>query len=129
MIRGLTILLVFQSLGEIASRLITGIVPGPVVGMVLLVIYLVSRKQISTSIALAADGLLAHLAIFFVPAAVGVMLYLGTLKDAGVGVFIAIVLSTISAIAVTALTIKALSRVVHPAPPEIEAVSLPRGDQ
>ncbi len=110
MIRGLAILLVFQSLGEVLSGFLRGAVPGPVIGMVLLFVFLVIRKSISESISVAADGLLAHLSIFFIPAAVGVMLYAGTLAQSSAAWILAIVFSTIGAIATTALVLRLLSR-------------------
>ncbi len=106
MIRGLALLLIFQSLGEVLTRTIHGVIPGPVIGMMLLFVFLVWRKHIAPSIAVAADSLLSHLAIFFIPAAVGVMLYLGTLVDAGAAWLLAIIFSTVGAIAVTALIMK-----------------------
>lgn len=110
MIRGLAILLIFQSLGEGLTRFIHGLIPGPVMGMILLLAFLVLRKKIAPSIAVAADGLLAHLAIFFIPAAVGVMLYITTLKSAGAAWLLAILFSTAGAIAVTALLLKWLTK-------------------
>lgn len=61
MICGLAILLIFQFFGEVVTRFIRGPIPGPVIGMILLLVYLVAKKKIAPSIALAADGLLAHL--------------------------------------------------------------------
>lgn len=110
MIRGLAILLIFQSIGEVLTKFIHGVLPGPVIGMILLLVFLVLRKNIAPSIALAADGLLAHLAIFFIPAAVGVMLYIGTLRSAGAAWLLAILLSTVGAITVTALLLKWLTK-------------------
>ena len=109
MIRGLAILLIFQSLGEVLTRTIHGLIPGPVIGMMLLFAFLVWRKHIAPSIAMAADSLLAHLAIFFIPAAVGVMLYVGALAEAGAAWLLAILFSTAGAIAVTALIMKHFS--------------------
>jgi holin-like protein len=106
MIRGLAILLIFQSTGEVATRLIHGLIPGPVIGMILLLVFLVAKKKISPSIAIAADGLLAHLAIFFIPAAVGVMLYVTELTSAGAAWLLAILLSTAASMAITALLLK-----------------------
>ena len=110
MIRGLAILLIFQSIGEVVTKFIHGVLPGPVIGMILLLAFLVVRKKIAASIAIAADGLLAHLAIFFIPAAVGVMLYIGTLRSAGAAWLLAIVFSTVGAITVTALLMKWLTK-------------------
>lgn len=109
MLRGLTILLIFQSIGEVTTKFIHGVIPGPVIGMILLFAFLLWRRKIAPSIATAADSLLAHLAIFFIPAAVGVMLYVGTLADAGAAWLLAILLSTVGAITVTALLLKKLT--------------------
>jgi holin-like protein len=106
MIRGLAILLVFQSLGEVATKFIHGLIPGPVIGMILLLAFLVWQKKIAPSISIAADGLLAHLAIFFIPAAVGVMLYVRELSSAGVAWFLAIILSTAVSMTIAALLLK-----------------------
>jgi holin-like protein len=110
MIKGLAILLVFQSVGELASRLLQGAMPGPVLGLILLLVFLVANKDISVSIATAADGLLAHLSIFFIPAAVGVMLYASTLAETGAAWVLAILLSTVAAITTTAVVLRALSK-------------------
>jgi holin-like protein len=114
MIRGLAILLIFQSIGEVASRFLRGAIPGPVIGLVLLFIFLVARKRIDDGIAIsvmtAADGLLAHLSIFFIPAAVGVMLYVSALTQSGMAWILAIALSTVAAITTTALVLRWLSK-------------------
>ena len=110
MIQGLAVLLVFQSLGELASRLLQGAMPGPVLGLILLLVFLVSKKSISPSISAAADGLLAHLSIFFIPAAVGVMLYASTLAQSGAAWVLAILLSTVAAITTTALVLRTFSK-------------------
>jgi holin-like protein len=110
MIKGLAVLLLFQSLGELASRLLQGAMPGPVLGLILLLVFLVANKNISSSVATAADSLLAHLSIFFVPAAVGVMLYASALAETGAAWVLAILLSTVAAITTTALALRALCK-------------------
>ncbi|MDX2217425.1 MAG: CidA/LrgA family protein [Burkholderiales bacterium] len=106
MLRGLALLLVFQSLGEVAVRATGMAVPGPVVGMVLLFIFLVVRKQPPESLSQAADGLLSHLAIFYIPAAVGVMLYAKPLAEQGIAWIAAILVSTLGAMLLPALLLK-----------------------
>ena len=112
MLRGLTVLLVFQSLGEIIARMAQGVVPGPVIGMVLLLALLIVRQRahgvIPESISQAADGLLAHLSIFFIPAAVGVMLYASALRESVLAWTLAIALSTVAALVTTALVLRGL---------------------
>ncbi|HSV70886.1 MAG TPA: CidA/LrgA family protein [Methylibium sp.] len=121
MIQGLATLLLFQSLGEVIAQLSGAPVPGPVIGLVLLLAFLVVRQRRGLAdwapLAQAADGLLAHLSIFFIPAAVGVMLYWEPLAREGLAWIAAIVASTVASIAVTAWFLK--DRL--PAPPDEEA--------
>lgn len=110
MIQGLAALLLFQSLGEVIAQLSGAPVPGPVIGLVLLLAALVWRQRRGAGewapLAQAADGLLAHLSIFFIPAAVGVMLYWEPLAREGLAWVVAIVASTVATIAVTAAYLK-----------------------
>lgn len=110
MIQGLALLLLFQSLGEALAQLTHAPVPGPVIGLVLLLAALVLRARRGHAewapLAQAADGLLAHLSIFLIPAAVGVMLYWEPLAREGLAWIAAIVASTVAAIAVTAWFLK-----------------------
>jgi holin-like protein len=105
-LKGVAVLLVFQSIGEVVAHFTRGVVPGPVLGMVLLLIFLVARKKIEPAIAQAADGLLANLSVFFIPAAVGVMLYASSLQQSVLAWTLAIILSTIAAITTTALCLR-----------------------
>jgi holin-like protein len=109
-IQGLAVLLLFQSLGEALAHLTHAPVPGPVIGLLLLFSALVVQRRRGKAewvpLAQAADGLLAHLSIFFVPAAVGVMLYWEPLAREGLAWIVAIVASTVAAIAVTALFLR-----------------------
>lgn len=111
MIRGLAALLLFQSLGEAIAQLGGAPVPGPVLGLVALLALLVWRqrraKPAFAALEQAADGLLAHLSIFFIPAAVGVMLYWEPLAREGLAWLVAIVASTVAAIAATAWFLRA----------------------
>ena len=59
-------------------------------------------------LAVAADGLLKHLSLLFVPAGVGVMLHASRLADEWLAIAVALVASTVAAIAATALTMRAL---------------------
>jgi holin-like protein len=110
MLAGLTWLLVFQCLGE-ALVYLTGLpVPGPVVGMLLLFVGLRVRGTIPLALSTAATGLLQHLSLLFVPAGVGVMLHFGRVADEWPAIVAAIVASTVLAIAVTAIVMRALVR-------------------
>lgn len=109
MISGLVQILLFQSLGELASKFILPTLPGPVIGLVLLIAWLVFRKGISDELALVADGFSQYLGLLFVPAAVGVVLFLPQLKANALAIASALVGSVILTIATSAIVVRFLS--------------------
>ena len=104
-LRGLAWLLALQSLGELLARGLHLPFPGPVVGMVLLLVAL-WWEPVRAPVAACADFLLAHLSLLFVPVGVGVITHLGLLAEYGVRMLAVIVLSTWVGIAVTALVLR-----------------------
>ena len=106
-LRGLAWLLVCQSIGELISRVLGLPVPGPVVGMLLLFAGLF-HPLVRESVAGAADFLLAHLSLLFVPVGVGVMTHLDLLEHFGLRILLVIVLSTWAGLAVTAWLLHAM---------------------
>lgn len=110
MIPGLVQILFFQSLGELISKFALSSLPGPVIGLVLLLIWLNFKKDISPSLILVADGFSQYLGLLFVPAAVGVVLFLPQLKTNAVPIIVALVGSVILTIAGSALVLKLLSK-------------------
>ena len=111
MITGLTWLLGCQLVGEVLVRL-TGVpLPGPVVGMVLLFVLLrVRRAGDDATVVRAADGLLRHLQLLFVPAGVGVVVYAATIRDHALPLVVALVVSWLLGLAVVGWTTVALER-------------------
>ena len=75
LLRGLTWLVLFQLLGTALNVLLVPLLPGPIIGMVLLFAALLVRGSASESLQLAARGLLRYLPLLLVPPAVGVMIY------------------------------------------------------
>lgn len=75
LLRGLTWLVLFQLLGTALNHLLLSIIPGPIIGLVLLLAYLMVRGEVSEPIGLAANSLLRYLPLLLVPPAVGVMVY------------------------------------------------------
>lgn len=101
MVRGLTFLLLFQLCGEFVSRLLDLPIPGNVMGMGLLLIAL-STKMIDIKwLEDAADLLLSNMALFFVPAGVGVMVYADLIAAEWLPITVATVVSTFIVMAVT----------------------------
>jgi holin-like protein len=106
MIRGLIILLGFQGAGEILSRLLSLPVPGPVIGLVLLLAFLIRRGRIDAPIDTVAGALTKHLGLLFVPAAVGVVMYWPQLRTHFWAVTVALVVSVTATIAVSAAILR-----------------------
>jgi holin-like protein len=103
-LRGLAWLLGLQSLGELLARGLALPFPGPVVGMVLLLLAL-RWPVVRESVEACADFLLGHLSLLFVPVGVGVMTHLALVSQYGGRMLLVIVLSTWIGLAVTALVL------------------------
>jgi holin-like protein len=115
-LRGITVLLVLQSLGELASRGLQLPLPGPVVGMLLLLLAL-RAPWVQQCVGAVAEFLLAHLSLLFVPVGVGVMTHLGLIGQYGVRIGVVLVVSTWISLAVTAWVLRALVRNQDRTPP------------
>jgi len=98
--------LAMQSLGEMLSRGLQLPFPGPVIGMLLLLLAL-RWPVVREPVAACANFLLMHLSLLFVPVGVGVMTHLGLLSQYGVRMLLVIVLSTWIGLAVTAWVLHA----------------------
>jgi putative effector of murein hydrolase LrgA (UPF0299 family) len=122
-LRGITWLLVLQSMGEVISRALHLPLPGPVVGMLLLLVAL-RWPIVHNSVRVVAEFLLQHLSLLFVPVGVGVMTHLDVLGQYGVRIAIVIVLSTWISLAVSALVLRALMR----GPDETQMADAPAQD-
>ena len=103
-LRGLAWLLVFQSIGEVLSRGFSLPLPGPVLGLMLLVPAL-RFALVREPVAECANFLLSHLSLLFIPVGVGVMTHLALLSQYGGRMLVVIALSTWIGLAVTALVL------------------------
>lgn len=108
MLASITALLVCQLIGEVIARGLGLPLPGPVIGMALLLMVLVVRKHEPPALAQTCDGLLQHLSLLFVPAGVGVLVYLRLIADQWFAILAALIGSTVLGLIVTALVLKAL---------------------
>ncbi|RUQ34877.1 MAG: CidA/LrgA family protein [Candidatus Competibacteraceae bacterium] len=108
MIGALAVLLVFQLIGEILVQASGWPVPGPVIGMVLLFLALRWRGVLPTALRATAETLLSHLSLLFVPAGVGIIQHGARLADEWLAVSVALVVSTLVTVAVTALVMRAV---------------------
>jgi len=102
MIEYITLILACQLAGEFISTSLNIPIPGPVIGMLLLFLFLVIKGEIPDQLEIVGVGLLSNLSLMFVPAGVGVMVHLQLLETDGPALLVSIVVSTALTIAVTA---------------------------
>lgn len=103
-LRGLAWLLVFQSIGEVLARGFALPLPGPVLGLMLLLVAL-RFPLVREPVGECADFLLSHLSLLFIPVGVGVMTHLALLSQYGGRMLFVIVLSTWIGMGVTVLVL------------------------
>jgi putative effector of murein hydrolase LrgA (UPF0299 family) len=122
MLQAFALLLLCQLAGEGITRGLTLPVPGPVIGLVLMAagLLIVQRFELirvddieATALGRTATGLLGHLSLLFVPAGVGIVQHGGTLLRNGVAIVLALVVSTVLSLAVTAIVFRAVARLVR----------------
>ncbi|WP_413205471.1 CidA/LrgA family protein [Rhodospirillum sp. A1_3_36] len=99
-----------QLLGELAARLTHLPIPGPVAGMVLLLIWLTWGRFTPQALPQTARGLLSHLSLLFVPAGAGIVLHLQRLSEQWLAISVAVVGSTLLALVATAVTFRVVAK-------------------
>lgn len=110
MLQGFVLLILFQFVGEAVSTLLELPMPGNVIGMALLLLALVCGWVKLEWLQEAADLLLRYMAMFFVPAGVGVMLYFDLIGREWLPIVAGTVISTFVVMAVTGWTMKLLDK-------------------
>lgn len=105
MIDSLIKILAFQAIGESFVFILSVPIPGPVVGMVFLFLYLVVRGRADNNLINFSSGFLPHLALLFIPAAVGIMLQLERVMQEFIPILVALVASTFVSILVTGVIV------------------------
>ncbi|MCK8516149.1 CidA/LrgA family protein [Methylonatrum kenyense] len=100
---GISLILLCQLAGETFVQLLELPIPGPVVGMLIMLAGLVWHGAVPHSLRLVADTLLRYLALLFVPAGVGLMVHFDLIGRDWLAIGLALLISTGLAIAVTLL--------------------------
>lgn len=111
MIEGLLVLLGCQLLGELATRTFDLRVPGPVIGMLLLLALLAWRRpDADAPVVTAADRLLDDLPLLFVPAGVGIVTATALLREQWLPITVGMVLPWAAGLALTAVAARVVLR-------------------
>lgn len=122
MIASLSVILICQLIGEVIVRALRVPVPGPVVGLALLFMVLITRDRFpalargplrDNAVEGTAKGMLAHLSLLFVPAGVGVVQQLDLLAQHGLSIFVILAASVLVTLVVTVATFLITSRLMR----------------
>jgi holin-like protein len=121
MIASLSLILLCQLAGEVIVRGLGLPLPGPVVGLLFLLLLLLARDRFvalargplqQDGVENASRGLLAHLSLLFVPAGVGVVQKLDLVAEHGIAVAVVLAISVVVTLLVTVATFLVASRLM-----------------
>ncbi|MDX1464989.1 MAG: CidA/LrgA family protein [Halomonas sp.] len=110
LIMGMGMLLACQFAGELLAKGMLLPIPGPVIGMVILLAALLVRGKVPSSLRLAGEGLLRYLTLLFVPAGVGLMVHFELIGADLWPIAVTLVVSTALTLGVTAWVLERLQR-------------------
>ena len=122
MIASLSLILLCQLAGEAFVRGLRLPMPGPVIGLMILLVLLLARDHFTLlargplqgdGVESASRGLLANLSLLFVPAGVGVVQKLDLIVDHGVAFLGVLVISVLITLLVTVATFLLASRLLR----------------
>lgn len=103
MLGAIGLLLVCQLAGEAIHRFLAIPLPGSVIGLAILLVWLAVVRRDQTDLAKVTGWLTAHMPLMFLPAAVGLMEEGPLLARHGLAIAVAMVVSTLLTLVVTAL--------------------------
>ena len=110
MFGSLTVIVLFEAAGDLLQGLLHLPIPGPVLGMALLVLALVGRGGLPEGLDRAASGMLSYLPMMFVPAGVGIMAHFDLIRAEWVAICSALAASSVLAVVVTAAIMRGAER-------------------
>jgi holin-like protein len=111
-----TVLLLFQLAGEAFVLLLYLPIPGPVIGMFLLLAALLLRKGVPPSLESTANGILRHLSLLFIPAGVGVVIHFSRIGSEWLPITVALLASTLITLVVTAFSMRLIHHLLRQKP-------------
>ena len=116
MLKSVFIILLYQLIGELFQKFFGLSIPGPVIGLVLLLLtlLLIQKRQrvvpIKEDLFNSAEILLNYLPLLFIPVGVGVVMHLSLLEDNLSSVIFVIILGTLSTLALTGYIMEKILR-------------------
>lgn len=102
MLKGIITLLIFQFIGECITVLFSLLIPGPAIGMILLLIFLIIRKSSFESLDRTVYFFLKYLPVFFIPAAMGIITQIDLIAKELLAISISLFIGTLLSLALSA---------------------------
>ena len=121
MLRSIFIIFFFQLLGETLKKIFEIRIPGPVIGLVLLLIALIFLKRFKTTyinnlkkdVISTSSYILTYLSLLFVPIGVGVVMHFSYLENNLSKVLFIVFVSTILTISITAFLMEKINKRIN----------------
>lgn len=121
MLRAIFVIFFFQLLGEALKKFFEMRIPGPVLGLILLLIFLIFLKRFKTAaitnlkedVIDTSNYILNYLSLLFVPIGVGVVMHLSYLENNLFKVLIIVFISTILTIGLTAFLMEKINKRIN----------------
>ena len=117
MLKSIFLIFFFQLIGEFLQKLFILTLPGPVIGMILLLASMlllkrneIFKNKIETPLVQVSEVLTSYLPLLFVPVGVGVVMHLSYLKNSYLEILLIILVSTLLTIGFTAFVMNKLSK-------------------
>ena len=113
MLKSLFIIFFYQLLGEAIQKIFEINIPGPVIGLILLLLSfifvskkLTQSKKIIKEISVTSNQIINYLSLLFVPIGVGVVMHINYLGDNLFKIFSIIIIGTLATLVFTALVME-----------------------
>ena len=116
MLKSIFIILLYQLIGELFQKFFGLSIPGPVIGLVLLLLTLLLIQKRERAVPIkedlynSAEILLNYLPLLFIPVGVGVVMHLSLLEDNLTSVVLVIILGTLLTLALTGFVMEKILR-------------------
>ena len=113
MLRSLFIIFFYQLLGEAIQKFFEINIPGPVIGLILLLLTFIffskkftQSKKIIKEISVTCHQIINYLSLLFVPIGVGVVMHINYLGDNLLAIFSIIIIGTLATLVFTAIVME-----------------------
>ena len=109
-LQGLALTIGFYGVGELTQEGLGIPVPGSIIGMLFLFVYLVFRKQVSESLQQSSQLLIKNLALLLIPSSVGVITCAALVEKQGLAMAFTLSVSIVFSLIMTAWLLSRLSQ-------------------